>query len=243
MSSNKKSDELRLDKLLSEAGQGTRTEVKKLISKGRVTVNDQVVKDCAMHVFPATDIVKVDDVAVDFAVLEYYLLNKPQGIISASKADLRTPGTPCVVDLIEDRIRDDLFPVGRLDKDTEGLLLITNDGALAHELLSPKKHVDKEYYVELDGALTDVDIARIEAGVDIGEEKLTLPAVIRRISETSCAITIHEGKFHQVKRMFQAVGLSVTYLRRERMGSLVLGGLAVGEYRKLSSEEIERLKG
>ena len=238
---------MRLDKYLAETGNGTRSEVKKLILKGLVSVNDETVKDPGAHIDETSADVLVDGVpaiidadggAGRYEKYEYYLLNKPQGVISASKADLRDPDTLCVVDLIEERVHDDLFPVGRLDKDTEGLLLITNDGELAHELLSPKKHVDKTYYVELDSKLDDADIEVIEQGIDIGDEKPTLPSKIENIDGTHCRITIREGRFHQVKRMFAARGHEVVYLKRLSMGSLVLGDIPCGDYIKIDKRDI-----
>ena len=230
---------MRLDRFLAEAGCGTRKEVKKIIQKGQVTVNGLSVKDPAAHVNEAADAVMLDGKPVLYEAFSYYLLNKPKGVISASRADIRTPGTPCVTDLITESRRDDLFPVGRLDKDTEGLLLITNDGALAHDLLSPAKHVDKTYYAELDGNLREDAAKRIEQGVDIGDEKPTLPCRIRCLGKNTCEIKLHEGRYHQVKRMFLTEGLTVTYLKRLSMGGLTLPeDLKPGEYRKLLPEEL-----
>lgn len=169
--------------------------------------------------------------------MEYYMLNKPAGVISASE-DRRER---TVVDLITTKKRNDLFPVGRLDRDTEGLLLITNDGDLAHRLLSPKKHVDKVYYARIDGKVTEEDQKVFAEGLDIGEEKKTLPAqlhILKSGEESEITLTIREGKFHQVKRMFHAVGKEVVYLKRLQMGSLKLDEtLRPGEYRKLTEQE------
>lgn len=228
---------IRLDKLLAETGKGTRSEVKKMILKGRVSVNGESVKDASLKINEYADEVRLDGEKIEYVKYEYWLLNKPAGVISASKADLRNPDTPCVVDLIKERIHDDLFPVGRLDKDTEGLLLITNDGELAHRLLSPGKHVDKRYYVELDGELDEATARSIENGVDIGDDKPTLPCTIENIDKNRCEIIIHEGRYHQVKRMFEAFNLNVTYLKRLSMGSLTLGDLKTGEYRSIIYEE------
>ena len=228
---------IRLDKLLAETGKGTRSEVKKMILKGRVSVNGESVKDASLKINEYADEVRLDGEKIEYVKYEYWLLNKPAGVISASKADLRNPDTPCVVDLIKERIHDDLFPVGRLDKDTEGLLLITNDGELAHRLLSPGKHVDKRYYVELDGELNEATARSIENGVDIGDDKPTLPCTIENIDKNRCEIIIHEGRYHQVKRMFEAFNLNVTYLKRLSMGSLTLGDLKTGEYRSIIYEE------
>ena len=184
---------MRLDKYLAETGNGTRSEVKKLILKGLVSVNDETVKDPGAHIDETSADVLVDGVpaiidadggARRYEKYEYYLLNKPQGVISASKADLRDPDTLCVVDLIEERVHDDLFPVGRLDKDTEGLLLITNDGELAHELLSPKKHVDKIYYTRVSGTLTQSDCDAFAAGMNGHIAKpVNVPTLIKTLSE------------------------------------------------------------
>ena len=177
-----------------------------------------------------------------YASLEYYMLNKPAGVVSATEDSRDTT----VLDLIRDKKRKDLFPVGRLDKDTEGLLLITNDGALAHRLLSPKKHVDKVYYAKVQGKVTEEDVRCFQEGVNIGtdgKEEWTRPGtleIIRSSSESEIRLSICEGKYHQVKRMFQAVGKEVTYLKRESMGPLVLDeNLHSGEYRPLTKEEIK----
>ena len=177
---------------------------------------------------------------IGYAAYEYYMLNKPAGVVSATtdSRDLT------VVDLIQEKRRKDLFPVGRLDKDTEGLLLITNDGLLAHRLLSPRCHVDKTYYARIRGAVTQEDVLAFAEGVDIGEDgqvERTMPGILEVLTsnaESEIRLTIQEGKYHQVKRMFLAVGKEVTYLRRERMGTLVLDmDLKPGEYRLLTDEE------
>ena len=169
----------------------------------------------------------------------YYMLNKPQGVVSATMDN----HDKTVLDLLKDAPGKDLFPVGRLDKDTEGLLLITNDGELSHNLLSPKKHVDKTYLVETRELVTSEMVQRLEQGVDIGEEKLTLPAKVKILEDKKIELTITEGKFHQVKRMLKAVENEVVYLKRLTMGSLVLDEkLALGEYRCLTEEEVSKLK-
>ena len=230
---------IRLDKYLADMGIGTRTEVKRLICKGAVRVNTQVVKKPELKIDIESDKVYVGENAVCYEEYEYYMLNKPAGVISASE-DKREK---TVIYLIDSRQRKDLFPVGRLDKDTEGLLLITNDGALAHRLLSPKKHVDKVYYAKIRGRVNEDDVQRFKEGVDIGEDKITLPArlrILKSAEESEIELTIHEGKFHQVKRMFQAVGKEVVYLKRLRMGNIVLDeNLNPGEYKKLDRKELE----
>lgn len=232
---------LRLDRYLAEMGIGTRSEVKRAIAKGLVRVNDTIIKKTEFKVDTEIDTVFFQDQPVSYIEYEYYMLNKPAGVISASED--RREST--VVDLIAERKRNDLFPVGRLDRDTEGLLLITNDGALSHRLLSPKKHVDKTYYAKIDGKVTIEDVKQFAEGVDIGDEKLTMPAeliILESGIESKIELTIHEGRFHQVKRMFHAVGKEVVYLKRLRMGSLVLDQrLKPGEYRELTKEEMEQL--
>lgn len=232
---------MRLDKFLTEMNIDTRSKVKALISKGFVKVNGVVIKDAGYKINTETDIVTVRDSVIEYKAFEYYMLNKPAGVVSATEDNRDTT----VMDLIKEKTRKDLFPVGRLDKDTEGLLLITNDGELSHRLLSPKKHVDKTYFVVTDNMLSVENAKKLENGVDIGEDKLTLPAQISILEdkENQYLITIHEGKFHQVKRMFKAVGLNVIYLKRLSMGSLHLDeSLREGEYRKLTEEEINSLK-
>lgn len=232
---------LRLDKYLAEMNLGTRSEVKKLITKGQIQVNGTIVKKPEFKLDPISDRVQYQDREIMYVTYEYYMLNKPSGVISATEDKRDTT----VIDLIESRQRKDLFPVGRLDKDTEGLLLITNDGALAHRLLSPKKHVDKTYYAKICGEVTKEDIEIFEKGVCIGDEKLTLPAklvILKSGAESEIELTIQEGRFHQVKRMFQAVGKEVVYLKRLSMGGLSLDlSLKPGEYRKLTKEEMEQL--
>lgn len=222
-------------------GKGTRSEVKKAISKGLVRVNNVIVKKPETKLDTDSDHVLFDGVLVGYAQHEYYMLNKPAGVISATE-DKREK---TVIDLIIERKRKDLFPVGRLDRDTEGLLLISNDGELAHRLLSPSKHVDKVYYAKIDGEVTIEDVEAFQQGVDIGEEKLTCPAKLRVLksgTQSEIELTICEGKFHQVKRMFQAVGKEVVYLKRLQMGTLILDeSLKPGEYRELTEQEIADL--
>ena len=232
---------IRLDKFLADMGYGTRSEVKKEITKGNVKINGLSVRKPETKIDTEKDEVMYREQPAAYEKYEYYMQNKPAGVISATTDKKEKT----VLDLIGEKQRKDLFPVGRLDKDTEGLLLITNDGELAHRLLSPKKHVDKVYYVRVQGELAEEDIRRLAEGIDIGEEKLTLPArlVIRKSGQFSEAeITIQEGKFHQVKRMFHALGKEVVYLKRLSMGTLVLdGNLKPGEYRKLTKEERDGL--
>ena len=232
---------IRLDKYLADMGKGTRSEVKKAISKGLVRVNGTVVRKPETKLDIEKDQVLYEGESVGYAQFEYYMLNKPAGVISATEDKHERT----VVDLIEDKKRKDLFPVGRLDKDTEGLLLISNDGELAHRLLSPSKHVDKVYYAKIDGVVTEADVEAFQTGTDIGEEKLTRPAKLQILNSgemSEIELTIREGKFHQVKRMFHAVGKEVVYLKRLQMGSLMLDeNLKAGEYRELTEQEITEL--
>ena len=232
--------QLRLDKYLADLSVDTRAKVKLLIRKGRVKVNDVTAKKPEMKIDTETDRVALDGKVLSWQQYEYYMLNKPAGVLSAA----RDKKQPTVLDLIETN-RKDLFPVGRLDKDTVGLLLICNDGQLAHRLLSPAHHVDKTYEVWLDGTLTPENIQQLETGVDIGDDTLTLPAIIKAEYEnlSHVNITIQEGRFHQVKRMFLACGRTVVRLKRLSMGSLILDGqLKEGQARALTPEEIESLR-
>ena len=252
---------VRLDKFLADAGKGTRSEVKKFIQKGQVQVNGAAVKKPELKVDPDKDVVTLGGETVGAAPeFVYYLLNKPAGCVSATED--RNDRT--VMEYVPSD-RKGLFPVGRLDKDTEGLLLITDDGMLAHELLAPGRHVDKTYFVRVEGRLTVENLRNLENGVDIGEDKLTMPAKaeivggswegageqkpgrVRRENlpevYTELLLTIHEGKFHQVKRMMAAVGTPVIYLKRISMGALTLpDDLKKGECRPLTEEEIRILK-
>ena len=232
---------IRLDKYLSDMGMGTRSRIKKEIRSGQVIVNGKPICRPELKINTDQDEVLFQGEPVTYEEYEYYMLNKPAGVISAASDRQETT----VVDLIKDRKRDDLFPVGRLDKDTEGLLIITNNGELAHRLLSPKKHVDKVYFAKVKGIVTEDDIECFAQGLDIGDEKPTLPAelVICSSDEISgILLTIREGRFHQVKRMFQAVGKEVVYLKRLRMGGITLDDrLKPGEYRRLTEEEVDRL--
>lgn len=234
---------MRLDKYLSDMGAGTRSELKKDIRKGCVSVDGVVIKDPGCSVSPSSHVVYKGAV-VGYDEFEYYMLNKPAGVISASEDDREAT----VVDLIAEPKRKDLFPVGRLDRDTEGLLLITNDGALAHRLLSPKHHVDKVYYVQVSGILNDSDVELFEQGLVLPDGLQCLPADLNilLVSDedytSEAEITIREGKFHQVKRMFSAIGADVIYLKRLSMGPLMLDPeLATGESRRLTPDELTAL--
>ena len=229
---------MRLDKFLTQAAELTRSEAKQKIKKGSVTVNGEVVKKAEMKV-SSEDAICLDGEVVTYEKYRYIMLHKPAGVVSATEdAQCQT-----VLDLITEG-RKGLFPVGRLDKDTEGLLLLTNDGALAHNLLSPRKHVDKTYRVRPEKPLSAEDIHRLENGLDIGDEKPTAPSKARLTENGDLLLTIHEGRFHQVKRMLQAVDNQVLTLERVSFGPLSLDlSLQRGEYRALTEEEIEVLSG
>lgn len=232
---------IRLDKYLADMGVGTRSEVKNFIRRGMVTVDGAAASRPEQKIQPERQKVMVNGSQVCYVEFEYYMLNKPAGVVSAV-TDTREK---TVLDLLTGKKRKDLFPVGRLDKDTEGLLLITNDGELSHRLLSPSKHVDKTYFARIQGRATADDIRAFSEGIDIGDEKPVLPAVLKilKTGDTSeVEVTIQEGRFHQVKRMFEAVGKKVIYLKRLSMGSVVLDEtLPPGGYRELTKEELERL--
>ena len=231
---------MRLDKCLTDMGHGTRSEIKKKIGRGLVTVDGEVLKRADTKIDPLQQEICLEGKRISFSAKEYYMLYKPAGVVSATED--RNDRT--VLDLMTSEKRKDLFPVGRLDKDTVGLLLITNDGELAHSLLAPSRHVDKVYEATIEGLVDEHDIRAFEEGIDIGDEKKCLPARLRILQTMSeknqslIEVTLQEGRFHQVKRMFHAVGKEVIFLKRVQMGSLRLDtSLAPGEYRHLTEEE------
>lgn len=238
------SKQVRLDKYLADMNVGTRSEVKNLIKKKRVKVNGVVVNKDNLKIDIENDEVMLDGSIIKYVEFEYYMLNKPAGVVSATEDSKdRT-----VVDLIKGNTKE-LFPVGRLDKDTEGLLILTNDGQLAHNLLSPKKRVDKKYYAKIDGIVDVEHIEQFSKGLNINYEYVTKPALLEIISadkennQSEIYVTITEGKYHQVKRMFKAIGMEVTYLKRISMGEVILDNeLGLGEYRHLTEEELKLLK-
>ncbi|WP_027415091.1 pseudouridine synthase [Aneurinibacillus terranovensis] len=235
---------MRLDKILANMGYGSRKEIKKICKNGMVRVDGVVAKDSSMHVDPSTQEIVIAGEVVHYREIVYLMMNKPQGVVSATE-DLVDE---TVVDILDPEYYSfDVFPVGRLDKDTEGLLLLTNDGKLAHELLSPKKHVPKMYFARIEGRVTEEDAAKFKKGVTLDDGYTTLPAELNIISQGTISeieLTIYEGKFHQVKRMFQAVGKKVIFLKRLTMGNLSLDEeLEPGEYRELTEEEIDLLRG
>lgn len=230
---------MRLDKYLAYAGLGTRKEVKLLIRKKHVMVNDVLCIKDDYKIDEHNDIISVDDEVIKVQLEVYMMMNKPAGVICANEDGLHET----VFDCILEPLPANCFTIGRLDIDTEGLLLITNDGKLSHDLLSPKKHVNKIYYVETQSSLSDDDMNILRNGVMIDNDEQCLPADIEEIDNCVYHLTIQEGKFHQVKRMMEAVNNKVTYLKRIKMGPISLDPtLALGEYRYLSEEEIQMLK-
>ena len=230
---------MRLDKYLVSMQVGSRSEVKDFCKKGFITVNGVISKQSDTKIDENKDEISYKGQILSYEKFRYYMLHKPAGVVTATKDNHEKT----VLDLLSGVNTKDLSPAGRLDKDTEGLLLITNDGELIHNLLSPKKHVDKTYYIKAREALTETDLQALEQGVDIGDGTLTLPARAYLTGEKELLLIIHEGKFHQVKRMLQAVNNEVLYLKRMSFGSLKLDdSLAPGEFRPLTEQEILDLK-
>ncbi|PKD99394.1 pseudouridine synthase [Macrococcoides caseolyticum] len=233
---------MRLDKFLGNHGFGTRKEVKLLVKRGAVKVNDVVVKKSDIKIVPENDTVTVYDEVVMYEPFVYIMLNKPAGYISSTK-DYKDE---TVLELIEGFEHYELHPVGRLDKDTEGLLILTNDGQFSHDVLSPRKHVNKTYFARVDGYVTDDTVELFKAGITLDDGYKAMPAELQIISAgeiSEIELVIQEGKFHQVKRMFIAVDMTVIYLKRIKMGGLPLDeSLTPGAYRKLTLEEINFVK-
>ena len=237
---------MRLDKFLANSGIGTRKEVKEIIKKKKISVNGVFVKDGKIHIDENKDVIKYENEVISYKPFVYIMMNKPAGVISATEDSHHKT----VIDLLNNKYRTyDVFPIGRLDIDTEGLLLLTNDGILSHNLLSPKKHVDKKYYVKIAKPLSENDVKTLENGIKLEENFVTKKANVEIISEDlesnsyQVYITICEGKFHQVKRMFKAVDNEVLYLKRIKMGNLLLDqNLKLGEYRELTEKELDELK-
>ena len=225
---------MRLDKYLVECGIGSRKEVKKIIDGKLVSVNDKIISSPKENINEEKDIVKYRDEIIKYKKFRYYILNKKSGYITA----VDDPRDKTVMDLLPEWvIRKDLAPVGRLDKDTEGLLLLTNDGQLNHRLLSPKSHVDKTYYAELEKNISEDDLEKLRNGVDIGGY-MTMPALAEKIEDKKIHLTIKEGKFHQVKKMLEAVENKVVYLKRISFGNLKLNDMELGEVREVNLEDI-----
>lgn len=234
---------MRVDKFLSNMGYGSRKEVKILLKSKAVEVNGEIVRDPKIHVNEHDDIVSIEGDAIIYTEFIYLMMNKPQGVISATE----DKHDKTVLDLLtKSEHHFEPFPVGRLDKDTEGLLLLTNDGKLAHELLSPKKHVDKTYFAHVEGVVTEEDADAFKTGVALDDGYVTKPAHLRILESDAVSkieLTITEGKFHQVKRMFESVEKRVIYLKRLSMGPLSLDpDINLGDYRHLTAEEVSRLK-
>jgi 16S rRNA pseudouridine516 synthase len=242
---------MRIDKFLADCGLGSRSKVKLLLKQQKITVRNEIIQDGKFQVDKNSTEVRYNGRVLQYQEFYYYMLNKPAGVVSATKDNLNKT----VVNLLRaEDFRADIFPVGRLDKNTEGLLILTNDGALGHDLTQPKKHVEKEYFAHIDGRVTDDIIRSFAQGIQMKNGEIARPAelFIDKIYENSgtqlgtasdTRVVIHEGKFHQVKRMFEAVDMYVLYLKRLRMGDLRLDeNLNLGEYRSLTHEEIESLK-
>ncbi|WYP25581.1 pseudouridine synthase [Alkalihalobacillus sp. FSL W8-0930] len=230
---------MRLDKLLADTGYGSRKEVKKLLKSGVVSVNQEVNKDPKTQVDPSTQEIIVAGEVVQYHSEVYLMLNKPKGVISATEDSMHKT----VIDLVNDKWGSySLFPVGRLDKDTEGLLLLTTDGAFSHRLMSPRRHVSKVYQAKIDGVVTEDDAEAFRVGVELDDGYVTKPAVLRILEadeHSHIELSITEGKFHQVKRMFKARGKTVLTLKRRAIGKLELDeSLSPGECRELTEEEL-----
>ena len=225
---------MRLDKFLTECGVGTRSQVKDIIKKGDIKINGRIAKTPKEKVDEEGDIVTLDDMELSYKSERYYALYKIDGYVTATE-DRREK---TVMDLLPDWVNTKkLFPVGRLDKDTEGLLVFTNDGKTSHELLSPKKHVDKTYYVKLLEEIDDEKVKLLEGGVNIGDY-ITKPAKVQIINNTEILLTISEGRFHQVKKMMISIDNKVEYLKRVQFGKLHLGDMKPGEVREVELSDI-----
>lgn len=233
----------RLDKVLANLGYGSRKEIKSLAKTGIIKIDGEIVKDSSYKFDPESSVIEVGEEVVRYRKYIYLMMNKPDGYISSTEDYMHET----VLDLLEpeDRVFEP-FPLGRLDKDTEGLLVLSNDGQLAHRILSPKKHVKKGYYAEVEGAVTEEDIEEFAEGVELEDGYITMPAKLKILESgeiSKIELEIYEGKYHQVKRMFEAVGKRVAYLKRIYMGGLELDkSLELGEYRELTGEEIELLE-
>ena len=226
----------RLDKIIASTGRWSRREVKDLVRQGRVTVDDVPARSAEEKADPEQAVIAVNGEKLNWRRYTWVMLNKPAGYLSATEDGRGAT----VLDLLpQDLQRQGLFPVGRLDKDTEGLLLLTNDGELTHRLLSPKYHVDKRYFARVDGHLTAAHAEAFAKGMTLGDGLKCLPARLEILPDSGCIVTVREGKFHQVKRMLASCGAPVVYLKRLSMGPLTLDdSLAAGAYRLLRAEEI-----
>ncbi|MDU5632314.1 MAG: pseudouridine synthase [Staphylococcus epidermidis] len=229
---------MRLDKFLANMGVGTRSEVKQLLKKGSVKVNQNIVKLPKLHVNPNSDEIMVNDEVVSYIDKVYIMLNKPKGYISATEDELH----PTIIDLIPEYAHLNIFPVGRLDKDTEGLLLVTNDGQFNHEVMNPNKHVSKTYEVYSKHPITQFDIDKFKSGIELSDGKLK-PAILKKVDNYVSHVTIYEGKYHQVKRMFHSIENEVLELKRIKIAQLELDhNLDLGSYRLLTQIDFDNLK-
>ena len=229
---------MRLDKFLANMGVGTRSEVKQLLKKGSVKVNQNIVKLPKLHVNPNSDEIMVNDEVVSYIDKVYIMLNKPKGYISATEDELH----PTIIDLIPEYAHLNIFPVGRLDKDTEGLLLVTNDGQFNHEVMNPNKHVSKTYEVYSKHPITQFDIDKFKSGIELSDGKLK-PAILKKVDNYVSHVTIYEGKYHQVKRMFHSIENEVLELKRIKIAQLELDhNLDLGSYRLLTQLDFDNLK-
>lgn len=229
---------MRLDKFLANMGVGTRTEVKQLLKKGSVKVNQNIVKLPKLHVNPNSDEIMVNDEVVSYIDKVYIMLNKPKGYISATEDEVH----PTIIDLIPEYAHLNIFPVGRLDKDTEGLLLVTNDGQFNHEVMNPNKHVSKTYEVYSKHPITQFDIDKFKSGIELSDGKLK-PAILKKVDNYVSHVTIYEGKYHQVKRMFHSIENEVLELKRIKIAQLELDhNLDLGSYRLLTQIDFDNLK-
>lgn len=234
---------MRIDRIISNSGCGSRKEIKKMIKFGLITVDGMVINDCGTLINPDESDIRVNGNQLQYVKYVYIMMNKPKGVISATCDNKHKT----VIDILPQEFRQyDLFPVGRLDIDTEGLLLLTNDGGLAHNILAPKKHVPKKYYALIEGVVSDEDIEKFGNGILLKDGYKSMPAKLtikKSDSISEIELIIYEGKFHQVKRMFESVDKKVKYLKRISMGSLCLdGNLGLGDFRKLTFEELSYLK-
>ncbi|WP_413475197.1 pseudouridine synthase [Staphylococcus equorum] len=229
---------MRIDKFLANMGVGTRTEVKQLLKKGNVTVNDKKEKSPKIQINPETDIVSVNETQIQYIDKIYLMLNKPKGYLSATEDN----NQQTVIDLVDEFRYLELFPVGRLDKDTEGLLLITNDGQFNHQLMSPTKHVSKTYEVISEKTITKYDIESFKTGIELNEGLAKPAQLVEGDEKNKSFVTIYEGRYHQVKRMFHAIDNEVLALKRISIGDLKLdSALAPGEFRHLTQQDFKQL--
>ncbi len=230
---------MRLDKFISSQTSLSRSDVKKLIKHGAVTVDKAVAASCDMQIFPETSEIVVDGQALSYKKYVYYMLNKPKGVVSATDDKMHKT----VLDLVPDNLkRPGLFPAGRLDADTTGFVLLTDDGDFAHRILSPKNHIEKTYIATLEKALTEEDISTFAAGITLSDGYECLPAAVKLVGQAVAEVKICEGKYHQIKRMFAARGNRVLELKRVKMGGLALDiALEPGEIRELTQDELLKI--